>query len=110
VICNRYFSLKLIRAYFFIFGVSINRPPPGVSEYCYRDAYLPDYWKIFLINKRFGIPSITITDGPAGTHPVDEPNKSADDWFCTAWRAGILFASGEVIALFKKTGVSFGGR
>ncbi|HTK20704.1 MAG TPA: glycoside hydrolase family 3 N-terminal domain-containing protein, partial [Mucilaginibacter sp.] len=62
-----------------------------------------------IANKRFGIPSIGMADGPAGIHRFVMTKKdSADNLFSTAWPVGTLLASSWDTALVRKVGVAFG--
>ena len=58
---------------------------------------------------RLGIPSIVLSDGPAGVRI--EPYRNGDSsksYFATAWPVGTLLASSWDTALVKKVGVAFG--
>ncbi|MEP6845618.1 MAG: glycoside hydrolase family 3 N-terminal domain-containing protein, partial [Panacibacter sp.] len=58
---------------------------------------------------RLGIPSIVVSDGPAGVR-ID-PFRNGDSsrsYYATAWPVGTLLASSWDTALVKKVGVAFG--
>jgi beta-glucosidase len=58
---------------------------------------------------RLGIPSIVVSDGPAGVR-IDPFRKgdSSRSYYATAWPVGTLLASSWDTALIKKVGVAFG--
>ncbi|MEP6950586.1 MAG: glycoside hydrolase family 3 C-terminal domain-containing protein [Ginsengibacter sp.] len=58
---------------------------------------------------RLGIPSIVVSDGPAGLR-IDPYRKgdSSKSYYATAWPVATLLASTWDTALVKKTGVAFG--
>ena len=58
---------------------------------------------------RLGIPSIIVSDGPAGVRI--EPIRNGDSsktYYATAWPVGTLLASSWDTALVRKTGAAFG--
>jgi beta-glucosidase len=58
---------------------------------------------------RLGIPSIVVSDGPAGVRI--EPIRNGDSsktFYATAWPVGTLLASSWDTALVRKTGAAFG--
>ncbi len=59
---------------------------------------------------RLGIPSIIVSDGPAGVR-IDpfRNNDSSRSYYATAWPVATLLASTWDTALVKKVGVAFGG-
>ena len=58
---------------------------------------------------RFGIPSITVADGPAGVRIAPYRNgDSSRSYFATAWPVATLLASSWDTALVKKVGEAFG--
>jgi beta-glucosidase len=58
---------------------------------------------------KFGIPSISMADGPSGIHRWAMTAKdSADNNFSTAWPVGTLLASSWDTALIRQVGVAFG--
>ncbi|HWB28646.1 MAG TPA: glycoside hydrolase family 3 C-terminal domain-containing protein [Chitinophagaceae bacterium] len=58
---------------------------------------------------RLGIPSITVSDGPAGIRisPIRN-NDSSKTYYATAWPSGTLLASSWDTLLVKKVGAAFG--
>ncbi len=59
--------------------------------------------------KRLGIPSIVVSDGPAGVRIDPFRNgDSSTSYYATAWPVGTLLASSWDTALVKKVGVAFG--
>jgi len=71
--------------------------------------------KIFAISghtiplAKFGIPSISMADGPSGIHRWAMTAKdSANNSFSTAWPVGTLLASSWDTTLIHKVGVAFG--
>ncbi|SEM81114.1 beta-glucosidase [Mucilaginibacter gossypiicola] len=71
--------------------------------------------KIFAISghtiplAKFGIPSISMADGPSGIHRWAMTAKdSANNNFSTAWPVGTLLASSWDTTLIHKVGVAFG--
>jgi len=71
--------------------------------------------KIFAVSghtipvSRFGIPSISMADGPSGIHRWAMTAKdSADNAYSTAWPVGTLLASSWDTTLIHKVGVAFG--
>lgn len=58
---------------------------------------------------RLGIPSIVVSDGPAGVRisPIRN-NDSSKTYYATAWPVGTLLASSWDTALVKKVGAAFG--
>ena len=58
---------------------------------------------------RLGIPSIVVSDGPAGVR-IDPFRKgdSSKSYYATAWPVGTLLASSWDTALIKRVGVAFG--
>lgn len=58
---------------------------------------------------RLGIPSIVVSDGPAGVRidPIRH-GDSSKTYYATAWPVGTLLASSWDTALVKKVGVAFG--
>ncbi len=71
--------------------------------------------KIFAISghtipiAKFGIPSVSLADGPSGIHRWAMTAKdSADNAFSTAWPVGTLLASSWDTALINKVGIAFG--
>lgn len=58
---------------------------------------------------RLGIPSIVVSDGPAGVR-IDSirNNDHSKTYYATAWPVGTLLASSWDTALVKKVGVAFG--
>jgi beta-glucosidase len=71
--------------------------------------------KIFAISghtipiSKFGIPSISMADGPSGIHRWAMTAKdSAEGNFSTAWPVGTLLASSWDTALIRQVGVAFG--
>ncbi len=59
--------------------------------------------------KQFGVPIITVSDGPAGVRisPIRN-NDASKTYYATAWPVGTLLASTWDTALVKKVGVAFG--
>ena len=58
---------------------------------------------------KFGIPSISMADGPSGIHRWAMTAKdSADKAYSTAWPVGTLLASSWDTTLIHKVGVAFG--
>lgn len=58
---------------------------------------------------KYGIPSISMADGPSGIHRWAMSAKdSADNAFSTAWPVGTLLASSWDTTLIHKVGVAFG--
>lgn len=59
--------------------------------------------------KQFGIPIITVSDGPAGVRisPIRN-NDATKTYYATAWPVGTLLASTWDTALVKKVGAAFG--
>jgi beta-glucosidase len=58
---------------------------------------------------KYGIPSISMADGPSGIHRWAMTAKdSADNAFSTAWPVGTLLASSWDTTLISKVGVAFG--
>src|ERR1700744_148149 len=58
---------------------------------------------------KFGIPSISMADGPNGLHKPLTKQDSANNLYSTAWPVGTLLASSWDTALVKKVGAAFGG-
>jgi len=58
---------------------------------------------------RFGIPSISLADGPNGLHKPLTKQDSTNNLYSTAWPVGTLLASSWDTALVKRVGVAFGG-
>src|ERR1700748_132449 len=58
---------------------------------------------------KFGIPSISMADGPNGLHKPLTKQDSATNLYATAWPVGTLLASSWDTALVKRVGVAFGG-
>jgi beta-glucosidase len=58
---------------------------------------------------RFGIPSIVVSDGPAGVR-IDSTRKdeTGKTYYATAWPVGTLLASSWDTALVRKAGAAFG--
>src|SRR5664279_3574500 len=58
---------------------------------------------------RLGIPSIVLSDGPAGVR-IDSIRKEdhSKTYYATAWPVGTLLASSWDTALVKKMGIAFG--
>ena len=58
---------------------------------------------------RLGIPSIVVSDGPAGVR-IDSVRKSnpGKTYYATAWPVGTLLASSWDTALVKQVGIAFG--
>jgi beta-glucosidase len=58
---------------------------------------------------RLGIPSITVSDGPAGIRisPIRN-NDSSKTYYATAWPSGTLLASTWDTVLVKRVGMAFG--
>ena len=84
---------------------------PGLNMGSNDDT--PD--KIFAVSghtipiAKFGIPSISMADGPSGIHRWAMTAKdSADNAFSTAWPVGTLLASSWDTTLIHKVGVAFG--
>ncbi|OIR05405.1 thermostable beta-glucosidase B [mine drainage metagenome] len=59
--------------------------------------------------KQFGIPIITVSDGPAGVRisPIRN-NDATKTFYATAWPVGTLLASTWDTSLVKKVGIAFG--
>lgn len=59
--------------------------------------------------KQFGIPILTVSDGPAGVRisPIRN-NDASKTYYATAWPVGTLLASTWDTALVKKVGIAFG--
>ena len=58
---------------------------------------------------KFGIPSVSMADGPSGIHRWAMTAKdSADNNYSTAWPVGTLLASSWDTTLINKVGVAFG--
>jgi beta-glucosidase len=57
---------------------------------------------------RLGIPSLQLSDGPAGIHRLFSNTDSAHTLYSTAWPIGTLLASSWDTTLVKKVGVAFG--
>ena len=57
---------------------------------------------------RLGIPSLQLSDGPAGIHRLFSNTDSVHTLYSTAWPIGTLLASSWDTALVKKVGIAFG--
>ncbi len=84
---------------------------PGLNMGSNDDT--PD--KIFAVSghtipiAKFGIPSVSMADGPSGIHRWAMTAKdSANNAFSTAWPVGTLLASSWDTTLIHKVGVAFG--
>ena len=58
---------------------------------------------------RLGIPSIVLSDGPAGVRIDSVRKREPGTYYATAWPVATLLASSWDTALLKKMGIAFGG-
>jgi beta-glucosidase len=90
----------------FVVGVGMHIPGMSTSQ---SKAKVPGAAGQTFAIPRLGIPSIVLSDGPAGVRI--QPFRNADSsrsYYATAWPVATLLASTWDTALVKKMGVAFG--